>query len=99
MGGKRTVFLDDILYIESQSHKLQFKIRDESLFMYGRIDELESKLKDYLFLRCHQSFLVNMGHIEKIRNYQAYLSDGSEVPVARSRYPEVKQDFLRYKGI
>lgn len=68
MGGKRTVFLDDILYIESQSHKLQFKTRDESLSMYGRIDELESKLEDYLFLRCHQSFLVNMGHIEKIRN-------------------------------
>lgn len=99
VGGKRTVFLDDILYIESQSHKLQFKIRDGSLSMYGRVDELESKLQEYLFLRCHQSFLVNMGHIEKIRNYQAYLSDGSEVPVARSRYPEVKRDFLRYKGI
>lgn len=99
MGGKRTVFLDDILYIESQSHKLQFKTRDESLSMYGRIDELESKLEDYLFLRCHQSFLVNMGHIEKILNYQAYLSDGSEVPVARPRYSEVKQFFLRYKEI
>ncbi len=99
VGGKRMVLLDDILYIESLSHKLQFKTREEILSMYGRINELESKLMNYRFLRCHQSFLVNMGHIEKIRNYQAYLSDGSEVPIARSRYSEVKRDFLRYKEI
>ena len=99
VGGERTVFLDDILYIESQSHKLQFKTKEGILVMYDRINEMESRLEKYCFLRCHQSFLVNMGHIEKILNYQAYLSDGSEVPVARPRYSEVKRDFLRYKEI
>ncbi len=99
VGGERTVFLDDILYIESQSHKLQFKTKERILVMYGRINEMESRLEKYCFLRCHQSFLVNMGHIEKIRNYRIYLSDGSEVPVARPRYSEVKRDFLRYKEI
>ncbi len=97
VGGERTVFLDDILYIESQSHKLQFKTTEGILFLYDRINELESRLEKYCFLRCHQSFLVNMGHVEKIRNYQAYLSDGSEVPVARPRYSEVKREFLWYK--
>lgn len=99
VGGERTVLLDEILYIESQSHKLKFKTKEGILFMYDRIDELESRLEKFCFVRCHQSFLVNMRHIEKFRNYRAYLSDGSEIPVARPKYSEVKRDFLRYKEI
>lgn len=99
VGGERTILLDEILYIESQSHKLKFKTKEGILFMYDRIDEMESRLESFCFVRCHQSFLVNMGHIEKFRNYRAYLSDGSEIPVARPKYSEVKRDFLRYKEI
>lgn len=99
VGGKRTVLVDDILYIESQSHKLRFKKKGEILSMYGQINDLESKMENYDFVRCHQSFLVNMGHIEKISNYQVYLSDGSEIPVSRPRYSELKRQFLQYKEI
>lgn len=67
--------------------------------MYGQINKLESKMLNFNFVRCHQSFLVNLGHIEKINNYTIYLSDGSEIPVSRSRYSEVKQRYLQYKEI
>lgn len=99
VGGKRTVLLDDILYIESKSHKLFFKKGDDVLYMYGKINEMESKMVDYNFARCHQSFLVNLRHIEQINNYLIYLSDGSEIPVSRPRYSEVKMKFLLYKEI
>lgn len=99
VGGKRTVLLDDLFYVESHSHKLQFKTKDDTLSMYGRINELEIKLSDYNFVRCHQSFLVNIIHIEKIKNYVIYLSDGSEIPVSRPRYAEVKEKYLQYKEV
>lgn len=67
--------------------------------MYGQINELESKMSDFNFVRCHQSFLVNLGYIEQINNYLICLSDGSEIPVSRPRYPEVKQRYLQYKEI
>lgn len=99
VGGKRTVLLNDILYIESKSHKLQFTRKGGILYMYGQINDLESKMTDYNFVRCHQSFLVNLEHIEQINNYLICLSDGSEIPVSRPRYPKVKQLFLQYKEI
>lgn len=99
VGGKRTVLLDDILYIESRLHKLQFTRKGGILYMYGQINEIECKMKDFNFVRCHQSFLVNLGHIEQINNYLICLSDGSEIPVSRPRYPEVKQRYIQYKEI
>lgn len=99
VGGKRTVLLNDILYIESKSHKLQFTRKGGVLYMYGQINEVEFRIKDFNFVRCHQSFLVNLEHIEQINNYLICLSDGSEIPVSRPRYPEVKQLFLQYKEI
>lgn len=99
VGGKRSILLEDLLYIESQSHKLQFIKKSENLYMYGQINKLESKMLDFNFVRCHQSFLVNLGHIEQISNYTICLSDGSKIPVSRPRYSEVKQRYLQYKEI
>ncbi len=99
VGGKRTIFLNDILYIESKSHKLQFTRKDEILYMYGQIDDVQSQIEKFNFVRCHQSFLVNLEHIEQINNYLICLSDGSEIPVSRPRYPKVKQQYLEYKEI
>lgn len=99
VGGNRSILLNDILYIESKSHKLQFTRKGGILYMYGKISALESKIKDYNFVRCHQSFLVNLEHIEQINNYWICLSDGSEIPASRPRYSEVKQQFLQYKEI
>lgn len=99
VGGKRTILLNDILYIESKSHKLQFTRKGGVLYIWGQINDMETKLAGFNFVRCHQSFLVNLEHIEQINNYLVCLSDGSEIPVSRPRYPEVKQQFLQYKEI
>lgn len=99
VGGKRRVALKEILYIESKSHKLHFEKTHETLYMYGQISELESRMSDCNFVRCHQSYLVNLEHIEKINNYWIFLSDGTEIPVSKPKYPEVKRRFLQYKEI
>lgn len=97
VGGKRKILLKEILYIESKSHQLWFERTRENLYMYGQINEIEAKLSDYNFVRTHQSFLVNLEHVEKISNYLLYLSNGVKIPVTKPRYAEVKEQFLRYK--
>ena len=39
-----------------------------------------------------------MNHIVKIRNYMAFLKDGTELKVSERRYSQVKQQFLMWKG-
>lgn len=86
VGGKRKVLLKEILFIESKSHQLWFERTRENLYMYGQINDLELILSNYDFVRTHQSFLVNLVHIEKINNYLLYLSNGAEIPVTKQRY-------------
>lgn len=97
--GERTVLLKDILCIEIQSHKLCFTMKNETLYMYGQMGELEQKMADSHFVRCHQSYLVNLEHIASINNYRICLSNGMEVPVSRSKSAEVKKCYLRYQEI
>lgn len=97
VGGKRKVLLKEILFIESKSHQLWFERTRENLYMYCQINDLELILSNYDFVRTHQSFLVNLVHIEKINNYLLYLSNGAEIPVTKQRYAKVKEQYLSYK--
>lgn len=39
-----------------------------------------------LFLRCHQSYLVNPDYITNIRRFKVTLSDGTELPIPEKKY-------------
>jgi DNA-binding LytR/AlgR family response regulator len=54
----------DILYLESQNKIILLHMADKStLQYYGKLDEIIHELPDKAFLRCHQSFIVNLFHI------------------------------------
>ena len=53
----------EILYIESSRNKLTVHTVREKISCYGRLDDLAVRLPEKQFLRCHQSFLVNMDRI------------------------------------
>lgn len=95
--GKEESSVKRDLFIESKSHQLWFERTGENLYMYGQINDLELILSNYDFVRTHQSFLVNLVHIEKINNYLLYLSNGAEIPVTKQRYAKVKEQYLSYK--
>ena len=94
VGGKRLVLLEDIIYIESRSHQLWFERKGTQMYMYGQINDLQKQLADFSFIRPHQSFLVNLKYIDRIRNYTIYMTNGMEIPVTKPRYVEVKEKFF-----
>ncbi|MCH5266521.1 MAG: response regulator transcription factor [Lachnospiraceae bacterium] len=93
--GFRVIFLDDLVYVESQSHSLNFYVGEEKYKAFQRLDDLEKELAECGFLRIHKSFLVNVQYIQYIKNYRVYLTTGKDLPVPRARYQEVKKEFLR----
>ena len=64
----------------------------------GKLADYEVRLSDSGFLRLQKSYLANMEHIVKIRNYIATLRDGTELKVSERQYTKVKQQFLMWKG-
>ncbi|MDD2980233.1 MAG: LytTR family DNA-binding domain-containing protein [Hespellia sp.] len=54
----------DIVFAESQNHTVRFHMEDgEILTEPGKLSDVEKILDNECFLRCHQSYLVNMQHI------------------------------------
>lgn len=99
--GRKEIFLDRIIYIESNRHKLYFNMwdsRKEKYSLYGKVDELEKELQGYGFLRIHKSFLVNRTYIEDIIPYVAIMRNGRELPIPRDKYKKVKAYYFESKG-
>ena len=100
--GIKEVPINQILYVESTLHKLTFHLIDhhsDVLTMYQTLNTIERELAGYhTFLRVHQSFLVNIRHIETVNHYIVYLDNGEEMMVPKVRYGDVKKAFIKYKG-
>ncbi len=99
--GTKKVSLEKILYIESKLHKLEFHIMEECLKIYTLYDvlnKIEEELAGNFFLRIHQSYLVNMKFIEKIRRYEVWLNNGVRLDIPRARWKYVEEQYVSYKG-
>lgn len=99
--GKKRINIEKIFYIESNLHKVIFLIMEEKLerySLYERLNKIEEILKKYRFIRIHQSYLVNMQHIDTIKNYKVILDNGEELPMSKSKFKSAKEAFIEYKG-
>jgi len=88
---RETIFVspDKIVRCESSNSYTVFFFDDRKKLTVSRpIYEYEELLKDYGFIRCHQSHLVNLGHVTSWRKEDGghlLLDDGSTIPVSRSK--------------
>ena len=92
---KHIFYLDEIRYLESNAHRTIIHTLESEYVCYEKISELEKKMGD-LFVRCHQSFLVNMKYIRRIGNEEFQLEDGTSINISKRRYLETKKKYLRY---
>lgn len=100
--GTKKISLEHLLYIESRLHRLDFHVMAEGRLvkyaLYRTLNEIEKELADSNFLRIHQSYLINMKHLNKIVRYTAFLSNGAPLNIARVRYRLVEEAYITFKG-
>ena len=88
-----------IVYIESSLRKLSIYTENASYETYGRLDDFLSGEQAASFVRCHQSFLVNLRYITGISSSGFMLSTGNVIPISRSRFGEAKERFFSCMGL
>ena len=59
--------LQDILYFESNKRIINIHNVEDRTSIYMKLGDLEEKLP-YYFVRCHQSYIVNLKNVEKMQN-------------------------------
>lgn len=81
-GGGDTVELatDDILYVEANGYTSVVHTGSGPVDTRYTVDALEKLLDGPQFLRCHRSYLVNMDHVERIKD--DFIMQGAPLPTS-----------------
>jgi two-component system LytT family response regulator len=90
----RFVKTGEIIRCQSSNNYTTFFLKEEELVVSKPIYEYEEILKDYGFIRCHQSHLVNVRHIKSWKKEYGdflLLYDGTELPVSRGKRDSVRE--------
>lgn len=86
----------DILYVESSNSKCTLYCSDGSEHViYHHLSEIEKALNSTRFLRCHQSYLVNMDYI-CAADKAFLLTTGERILIRQRQLKELRQAYLSY---
>lgn len=96
-GGTQKMEIASIYYIESQGHNLLFHTTTEQYTTAGTMKEAEQRLEAEGFFRCNKGYLVNLHHVEGVRDGCAMVG-GHELLISRSRKNEFLQALANHVG-
>lgn len=86
----------DIEYAESDRNRILIHLEQGDVHhIYAKLDDVESELKPFGFLRCHQSFIVNM---EKVHTAQKdfIMKSGAQVPIRQRGAKAIRDSYFEY---
>lgn len=85
----------DILYFESMKRKVAIVTEEETYMMSGKLNDIEMSLKDCktVFLRVHQSFLVNYKHIVGQAYNYVILHTGQKISISEDRRKRISEQY------
>lgn len=85
----------EIIYIESDRNKLIIHTVRETISCHGRMGEVVRRLPQRQFLRCHQSFLVNMDRVCTAEN-DFRMENGEIVPIRVRERRDIRETYFQY---
>ena len=92
---KKKLFLDDIYYFEIKGRVVDVHGPEGIFTYYEQIGELENKLCDKGFFRCHKSYLVNLKYVDVYNRREVTLENGERIVIAKRRYDKFVQEVLK----
>lgn len=98
--GQIVIEFADITYIESRLRKLHIHTVKKGMVETYRSIRDVVKLLDERFVRCHQSFVVNMDYIKKCVKRKKFILDhiNEDIPISQARSAKAYKTFIDYIG-
>jgi len=92
----KKIFLDDILYLENSGRKSIIYLEQETLEYGKNLKTIEPLLPKLRFIRCHNSFIVNLQKVTEVNRKNMLFRNGASVPISRRYLPEIKSRIEEY---
>lgn len=86
----------DIEYISSSLHTVNFHMTNGKIMhCRGKLSDFDEQLKDSLFIRCHQSFYVNIEHVLGMKS-DTFIMRDTTIPISRSYIKGAQNAYKEY---
>lgn len=102
--GRLEVAIDDIVYIKSEKHYIEYFVKEKDSTFYIRrcsLDDALIELPNY-FIRVHQRYIINLKNSVQLRRYEVIIrksrKETIKIPIARNRFDDVNRKFCLVKG-
>ncbi|WP_027623783.1 LytR/AlgR family response regulator transcription factor [Clostridium lundense] len=86
---------DDVIYFVSNRRIVKLVGKKAEHEFYAKLNDVEKELCDKGFVRCHQSYLINLSNIKSIEQGYAITTLGDKLPISRNRYKETLLAFAK----
>ena len=93
--GVQKLSVTQITYIESYRHQITIHTIEGSFEIYGTLKAIEDSLPEEQFVRCNSGYLVNLRHVDKIKNNTVFIH-GEELPLSRAKKKEFMDALNHY---
>jgi DNA-binding LytR/AlgR family response regulator len=96
----KKVYLSELMYIEVHHNTCRIVMKDGDIKTRQTMSELERLVTDSGggkgFIRCHQSYLINMDYIKEVKNNCFIMENGDIATIRRYDRPAIKAAFEDY---
>ena len=88
--------LNKIIYFEKYRRKIFLHTTDDMLYeFYGVLDDVMDELDDEHFVRCHNSYIVNLSKVTALTK-EHFVMGNNLIPISRNYSRETKDKFMEY---
>lgn len=92
----RYLEINDIMYVESDKHVLNIHLKDSRVIQTTeKLSELKKTINSKRFIRCYQSYLVNMDYIKDAKT-DFILSNDIRIPIRVRVRKEIIERYHKY---
>ena len=91
--------LERIAWFENRLHRVFVTLTSgETLAIGQKLSELQEELKEHpQFLRCHQSYVVNLEQVERLEDSCFHMREGQLSPISRNFYKQSKNAYYHHR--
>lgn len=91
----KVIPIEDILYVESQNHKVILHTKQEMIEYYEKISDLEDELNEQFF-RIHKGYLMNLAYVDKYNKSEVVLFSKDILPISKYKYADFVKAYLHF---
>lgn len=89
------ILISDILYFESNGRKVKIIMKNDEKEYYGKLSEVEEKLKNSEFLFIHKSYLINFNHVIEYAYEYVKMSNNEILGISQNNRKAIREKLLQ----